>query len=207
MDLVCLDLEGVLIPEIWIAFAEKTGIESLKATTRDIPDYDELMVQRLGILKENNLKLNDIQAVIATLEPLPGAKAFLDSLRQSYQLVILSDTFYEFAQPFMKQLAWPTLFCHKLIVDAQDNVTDYKLRQPDPKRASVKAFRDLRYRIFAAGDSYNDTTMLSEADSGFLFRAPDNVIEEFPQFPVTNEYDELRVFIDRAAREPFAGQS
>jgi|TARA_B110000259_G_scaffold29048_1_gene31118 phosphoserine/homoserine phosphotransferase len=207
MDLVCLDLEGVLIPEIWIAFAEKTGIESLKATTRDIPDYDELMVQRLGILKENNLKLNDIQAVIATLEPLPGAKAFLDSLRQSYQLVILSDTFYEFAQPFMKQLAWPTLFCHKLIVDAQDNVTDYKLRQPDPKRASVKAFHDLRYRIFAAGDSYNDTTMLSEADSGFLFRAPVNVIEEFPQFPVTNEYDELRVFIDRAAREPFAGQS
>ena len=207
MDLVCLDLEGVLIPEIWIAFAEKTGIESLKATTRDIPDYDELMVQRLGILKENNLKLNDIQAVIATLEPLPGAKAFLDSLRQSYQLVILSDTFYEFAQPFMKQLAWPTLFCHKLIVDAQDNVTDYKLRQPDPKRASVKAFHDLRYRIVAAGDSYNDTTMLSEADSGFLFRAPDNVIEEFPQFPVTNEYDELRVFIDRAAREPFAGQS
>ena len=207
MDLVCLDLEGVLIPEIWIAFAEKTGIESLKATTRDIPDYDELMVQRLGILKENNLKLNDIQAVIATLEPLPGAKAFLDSLRQSYQLVILSDTFYEFAQPFMKQLAWPTLFCHKLIVDAQDNVTDYKLRQPDPKRASVKAFHDLRYRIFAAGDSCNDTTMLSEADSGFLFRAPDNVIEEFPQFPVTNEYDELRVFIDRAAREPFAGQS
>lgn len=207
MDLVCLDLEGVLIPEIWIAFAEKTGIESLKATTRDIPDYDELMVQRLGILKENNLKLNDIQAVIATLEPLPGAKAFLDSLRQSYQLVILSDTFYEFAQPFMKQLAWPTLFCHKLIVDAQDNVTDYKLRQPDPKRASVKAFHDLRYRIFAAGDSYNDTTMLSEADSGFLFRAPDNVIEEFPQFPVTNEYDELRVFIDRAAREPLAGQS
>lgn len=207
MDLVCLDLEGVLIPEIWIAFAEKTGIESLKATTRDIPDYDELMVQRLGILKENNLKLNDIQAVIATLEPLPGAKAFLDSLRQSYQLVILSDTFYEFAQPFMKQLAWPTLFCHKLIVDAQDNVTDYKLRQPDPKRVSVKAFHDLRYRIFAAGDSYNDTTMLSEADSGFLFRAPDNVIEEFPQFPVTNEYDELRVFIDRAAREPLAGQS
>ena len=207
MDLVCLDLEGVLIPEIWIAFAEKTGIESLKATTRDIPDYDELMVQRLGILKENNLKLNDIQAVIATLEPLPGAKAFLDSLRQSYQLVILSDTFYEFAQPFMKQLAWPTLFCHKLIVDAQDNVTDYKLRQPDPRRASVKAFHDLRYRIFAAGDSYNDTTMLSEADSGFLFRAPVNVIEEFPQFPVTNEYDELRVFIDRAAREPFAGQS
>jgi phosphoserine/homoserine phosphotransferase len=197
MDLVCLDLEGVLIPEIWIAFAEKTGIESLKATTRDIPDYDELMVQRLGILKENNLKLNDIQAVIATLEPLPGAKAFLDSLRQSYQLVILSDTFYEFAQPFMKQLAWPTLFCHKLIVDAQDNVTDYKLRQPDPKRASVKAFHDLRYRIFAAGDSYNDTTMLSEADSGFLFRAPDNVIEEFPQFPVTNEYDELRVLIVR----------
>ncbi|MDG1206535.1 MAG: bifunctional phosphoserine phosphatase/homoserine phosphotransferase ThrH [Pseudomonadales bacterium] len=204
MDLVCLDLEGVLIPEIWIAFADKTGIESLKATTRDIPDYDELMSQRLGILKENNLKLNDIQAVIATLEPLPGAKAFLDSLRQSYQLVILSDTFYEFAQPFMKQLDWPTLFCHKLIVDAQDNVTDYKLRQPDPKRASVKAFHTLHYRIFAAGDSYNDTTMLSEADSGFLFRAPDNVIGEFPQFPVTNEYDELRAFIDRAAAEPIS---
>ena len=206
MDLVCLDLEGVLIPEIWIAFAEKTGIESLKATTRDIPDYDELMSQRLRILKENNLKLNDIQAVIATLEPLPGAKAFLDSLRQNYQLVILSDTFYEFAQPFMKQLDWPTLFCHKLIVDAQDNVSDYKLRQPDPKRASVKAFHSLHYRIFAAGDSYNDTTMLAEADSGFLFCAPDNVIAEFPQFPVTTEYDELRAFIDRAASEPITAQ-
>ncbi len=160
-----------------------------------------------AIAEAPEITLNLPVDVIKTLEPLEGAKEFLLWLKSEFQVIILSDTFYEFAQPFMKQLAWPTLFCHKLIVDAQDNVTDYKLRQPDPKRASVKAFRDLRYRIFAAGDSYNDTTMLSEADSGFLFRAPDNVIEEFPQFPVTNEYDELRVFIDRAAREPFAGQS
>ncbi|MFT4631235.1 MAG: phosphoserine/homoserine phosphotransferase, partial [Crocinitomicaceae bacterium] len=165
MDLVCLDLEGVLIPEIWIAFAEKTGIDALKATTRDIPDYDVLMQQRLRILQENDLKLTDIQHVIQTLAPMPGAKAFLDDLRESYQLIILSDTFYEFAQPMMQQLAWPTLFCHKLVVDSEGSVTGYQLRQKDPKRQSVKSLHALNYRIFAAGDSYNDTTMLAEADA------------------------------------------
>ncbi len=201
MDVVCLDLEGVLIPEVWIEFAEATGIESLKATTRDIPNYDDLMKQRLRILTENNLRLDDIQAVISNLKPLPGAIEFLDSLRESYQVIILSDTFYEFAGPFMKQLHWPTLFCHKLVVNDDGMVIDYKLRQEDPKRKSVKSLRQLNFRIFAAGDSYNDTSMLSEADKGFLFRAPQNVIDEFPQFPVTKEYDELHRLIDAAADE------
>ncbi|NQV64661.1 MAG: bifunctional phosphoserine phosphatase/homoserine phosphotransferase ThrH [SAR86 cluster bacterium] len=202
MDLVCLDLEGVLVPEIWIAFAEKTGIESLRATTRDIPDYDVLMQQRLRILAEHNLKLDDIQDVIQTLAPMDGAKDFLDSLRASYQVIILSDTFYEFAQPLMQQLAWPTLFCHRLIVDDAGNVTGYKLRQQDPKKISVQSLHALNYRIYAAGDSYNDTTMLAEADVGFLFRAPKHVIEEFPQFRVTDDYAELRQFIDEAAINP-----
>ena len=201
MDVVCLDLEGVLIPEIWIAFAEKTGIEALRVTTRDIPDYDELMTLRLGLLKENNLKLSDIQAVIATLEPLPGALSFLDKLREDYQVIILSDTFYEFAKPFMKQLHWPTLFCHKLEIDAEGAVIGYKLRQPDPKRISVQSLRQLKFRVFAAGDSYNDTTMLAEADQGFLFRAPKNVVDEFPQYPVTNEYNGLRSFFDNASSQ------
>ena len=199
MDLVCLDLEGVLIPEIWIAFAEKTGIDALRATTRDIPDYDVLMQQRLRILQEHQLKLQDIQEVIQTLAPMAGAKAFLDDLRANYQVIILSDTFYEFAQPMMQQLAWPTLFCHRLVVNASDTVTGYELRQKDPKRMSVRSLHALNYRIFAAGDSYNDTSMLSEADEGFLFRAPANVIQEFPHYRVTEEYSELRRFIDEAA--------
>lgn len=199
MDIVCLDLEGVLIPEIWIAFAEKTGIEELKATTRDVPDYNVLMKQRLEILKNNGLKLEDIQAVISTLSPMEGAREFLDSLREAYQLIILSDTFYDFAEPLMVQLNRPTLFCHKLVIDSSGTVADYKLRQEDPKRKSVKALHSLDFKVFAAGDSYNDTTMLSEADAGFLFRAPDNVIEEFPQYRVTDDYTELRQFIDEAA--------
>ena len=202
MDVVCLDLEGVLVPEIWIAFAEKTGIEALKKTTRDVPDYDELMTGRLEILDANGFRLDDIQAVIAELSPLPGAKAFLDALRQAYQVVILSDTFYEFSRPLMAQLAWPTIFCHRLEIDDEGRVANYRLRQPDPKRASVKALHALNYRVFAAGDSFNDTTMLEEADRGFLFHAPDNVVEAFPQYPAANEYDELRALIDGAAAAP-----
>lgn len=202
MDVVCLDLEGVLVPEIWIAFAEKTGIEALKKTTRDVPDYDELMTGRLEILDANGFRLDDIQAVIAELSPLPGAKAFLDALRQDYQVVILSDTFYEFSRPLMAQLAWPTIFCHRLEIDDSGRVANYRLRQPDPKRASVKALHALNYRVFAAGDSFNDTTMLEEADRGFLFHAPDNVVAAFPQYPAANEYDELRALIDGAAAAP-----
>jgi phosphoserine/homoserine phosphotransferase len=199
MQVVCLDLEGVLVPEIWIKFAEKTGIDALKATTRDIPDYDELMQQRLRLLDENNLDLPAIQAVIAELSPMPGAREFLDSLREKFQVIILSDTFYEFARPLMAQLAWPTLFCHKLEVSGDGRVTDYLLRQKDPKRQSVKALKQLKYTVFAAGDSYNDTTMLDEADAGFLFRAPQNVIDEFPQYKITTEYTELAGFFDKAA--------
>ncbi len=192
MELACLDLEGVLVPEIWIKFAEKTGIEELKATTRDIPDYDVLMQQRLRILDEHNLGLNEIQEVIATLEPLEGAVEFVDWLRERFQLIILSDTFYEFSQPLMRQLGFPTLFCHRLQSDASGKVTNYTLRQKDPKRQSVLALKTLYYRIIAAGDSYNDTTMLAEADAGILFHAPKNVIEEFPQFPAAHTYEELK---------------
>ena len=201
MDLVCLDLEGVLIPEIWIAFAEETGIASLRATTRDIPDYNELMQQRLRILDENRLTLPEIQRVIAGLSPLEGAADFLQDLRQVYQVVILSDTFYEFAQPMMQQLAWPTLLCHRLRVSDDGQILGYVLRQQDPKRHAVEAFKALNYRIFAAGDSYNDTSMLGSADRGFLFKAPDNVKAEFPQFKSTQDYDVLRAMIDEAARE------
>ncbi len=192
MDVVCLDLEGVLIPEIWIEFAAHTGIDELKATTRDIPDYDELMTMRLSILDKHNLGLNEIQKVIAGMKPLEGAVDFVNWLRSEFQLIILSDTFYEFADPFMVQLGRPTLFCHRLEVAESGKVTGYKLRQKDPKRASVKALKSLNYRILAAGDSYNDTTMLSEADAGFLFMAPDNVIAEFPQYPSITNYDDLR---------------
>ncbi len=201
MEIACLDLEGVLVPEIWIAFAEKTGIDALRATTRDIPDYDVLMKQRLRILDEHGLKLNDIQKVIATLKPLDGAVEFVNWLRERFQVVILSDTFYEFSQPLMRQLGFPTLLCHKLVVDENDRVVDYQLRQKDPKRQSVLAFQGLYYRIIAAGDSYNDTTMLAEADAGILFHAPDNVIAEFPQFPAVHTFEDLkREFIKASNR-------
>lgn len=192
MELACLDLEGVLVPEIWIAFAEKTGIEELKATTRDIPDYDVLMRQRLKILDEHGLKLPDIQAVIAELKPLDGAVEFIDWLRERFQVVILSDTFYEFSQPLMRQLGFPTLLCHKLEVEADGRVSGYKLRQVDPKRQSVRAFQLLNYRVIAAGDSYNDTTMLTQAEAGILFHAPENVIQEFPQFPAVHTFADLK---------------
>ena len=202
MELACLDLEGVLIPEIWIAFAEKTGIEELRATTRDIPDYDVLMKQRLGLLDQHGLTIDDIQQVIATLEPLPGAADFLNWLRERFQVIILSDTFYEFSLPLMRQLGWPTLLCHRLITDEQGRVVDYKLRQTDPKRASVKALHSLNYRVIAAGDSYNDTTMLSEAEAGILFHAPQNVIDEFPQFPAVQTFEELRAEFIKASDRP-----
>ena len=189
--IVTLDLEGVLVPEIWIAFAQKTGIDELRLTTRDIPDYDELMAGRLSILNKNSLKLSDIQEVISMLAPLEGAKAFLDELRSLTQVVILSDTFLEFAEPLMKQLDWPTIFCHDLEIDGEGRVVNYRLRQPDQKRKAVEAFRGLNYSIIAAGDSYNDTTMLGEADKGFLFRAPDIVKNQFPQFKSAEEYEEL----------------
>ncbi len=192
MELACLDLEGVLIPEIWIEFADKTGIDELRATTRDIPDYDVLMKQRLALLDQHGMKIQDIQEVIATLSPLAGAVEFTDWLRERFQLIILSDTFYEFSAPLMKQLGWPTLFCHRLITDAAGRVVDYKLRQKDPKRCSVKALHSLQYRVIAAGDSYNDTTMLAEAEVGILFHAPQNVIDEFPQFEAVHTYEDLK---------------
>ena len=188
---VCLDLEGVLIPEVWIAFAEKTGIDSLRRTTRDEPDYDILMQGRLKILADNGFELSDIQEVIGSMQPLPGAREFLDELRERSQLIILSDTFYQFAAPFMRQLGQPTLFCHQLVVDPQDRVTGYELRVPDGKRKAVAALKNIGFRVHAAGDSYNDTTMLMEADRGILFRCPDNVAEEFPQFERTERYDQL----------------
>lgn len=191
MEIACLDLEGVLIPEIWVSFAERTGIEGLKATTRDVPDYDVLMRQRLRLLEENDLRLPDIQAVIDDLTPLEGAAEFLDWLRSRFQVLILSDTFYEFAAPLMRQLGWPTLFCHHLEVTGAGRVSGYRLRQADPKRKAVQALHGLNFRIIAAGDSYNDTTMLAEADAGILFCPPQNVIDEFPQFPVTRDYQEL----------------
>ena len=194
MDMVCLDLEGVLVPEIWIAFAEETGIEALKATTRDVPVYDDLMRQRLAILDEHGLSLPQIQSVIAAMKPLPGAREFLDELRASFQVVILSDTFYDFAKPLMAQLGWPTLLCHRLEISDSGMITNYLLRQADPKRQAVKAFHSLNYRVLAAGDSYNDTSMLEQADAGFLFCPPQQVIDDFPQFPVATDYATLLGF-------------
>lgn len=192
MEIACLDLEGVLVPEIWIEFAKVTGIEELKATTRDIPDYDVLMKQRLRILDEHGLGLKEIQDVIATLKPLDGAVEFVDWLRERFQVIILSDTFYEFSQPLMRQLGFPTLLCHRLNTDERGRVVGYTLRQKDPKRQSVLALKTLYYRVIAAGDSYNDTTMLGEADRGILFHAPQNVIDEFPQFPAVHTYEDLK---------------
>ena len=192
MEIACLDLEGVLVPEIWIGFAEKTGIDELAATTRDIPDYDVLMKQRLAILDQHSLGLPDIQEVISTMAPMPGAKKFIDWLKERFQLLILSDTFYEFSQPLMRQLDYPTLFCHRLVADDNGRIVDYKLRQKDPKRQSVKALHGLNFRVIASGDSYNDTSMLGEADAGILFRAPANVIQEFPQYPAVESYEELK---------------
>jgi phosphoserine/homoserine phosphotransferase len=200
VQIVCLDLEGVLVPEIWIAFADRTGIPELRRTTRDEPDYDKLMRFRLELLRRHKLGLPDIQKVIRELGPEPGAKEFLDALRTRYQVLILSDTYYEFAMPLMAQLGMPTLFCHRLETDAQGFVTNYRLRMPDQKRASVQALRGLNFKVIAAGDSYNDTAMLSAADAGILFRPPQNVIADFPQFPVVREYAGLTDAIADASR-------
>ncbi len=196
MQIVCLDLEGVLIPEIWIEFAGRTGIPELARTTRDEPDYDKLMAFRLRILRERGLGLPDIQRVVAEMTPLEGAAAFLDNLRDAYEVIILSDTFYELAHPLMRALGRPTLFCHSLEVDADGRVVDYRLRMPDQKRAAVRRLRELNFRVVAAGDSYNDTAMLGEAHRGFFFRPPAAIVQAFPQFPVIRSYDELRGAID-----------
>lgn len=197
--IVTLDMEGVLTPEIWIAVAEKTGIDALRRTTRDEPDYDKLMRSRIEILDRHGLSLSAIQSVIATLEPLPGAREFLDTLRSITQLLILSDTFEQFAAPFMRQLGMPTLLCHTLVVQ-DDRIVDYRLRIPDQKRAAVVALQQLNYRVIAAGDSFNDTSMLGAADAGFLFHAPDNVKAQFPQFTAVDRYDELLALITGAMR-------
>jgi phosphoserine/homoserine phosphotransferase len=195
MYIVCSDLEGVFIPEIWINVAEKTGIPELRVTTRDISDYDILMRKRLQILKENNLKLSDIQSVINTMDPLDGALEFLDWLRSITQVIVVSDTFKEFAGPMMKKLGMPTLFCHSLTVDASGMITSYDLRQQKAKEKTTLALKSLNYQIIAMGDSYNDIAMLKAADKGILFRPPENVIREFPEFPVTHDYNSLKELI------------
>lgn len=199
--LVAMDLEGVLVPEVWIAFAEATGIPELRLTTRDISNYDQLMRHRLGILKEHGLKLADIQRVIDGMEVLPGALEYMAWLEARYQNVVLSDTFYEFASPFMRKLGWPTLFCNSLVVDDEGMVVDYRMRLLDGKRHATLSFKNLNFTVIAMGDSYNDTNMLMEADFGILFRPPQNVIDEFPQFPVATEYAEVQRLI-----EEFAGR-
>ena len=200
MQVICLDLEGVLVPEIWIEFSKRTNIPELARTTRDEPDYDKLMKSRIALLEQHRLKLADIQDVIAGMGPMDGAKAFLDDLRSRYQVLILSDTFYEFAQPLMQQLAWPTLLCHKLEVDANGFVRRHVLRMPDQKRHAVNALRGLNLQVIAAGDSYNDTGMLSAAHAGFFIHPPEAITKQFPQFPVTRSYAELKAAIDGAAQ-------
>jgi phosphoserine/homoserine phosphotransferase len=205
MQIVCLDLEGVLVPEIWIAFSQRTGIPEFRRTTRDEPDYDKLMRFRLDLLRRHGLKLADIQAVIGGMAPLDGAKAFLDDLRARFQVVILSDTFYEFADPLMQQLGRPTLFCHRLETDADGFVANYRLRQPDQKRQAVNALKGLNFKVIAAGDSYNDTGMLAAADAGFFIHPPENIVAQFPQFAVSRNYAELKAHIDAAAARLAAG--
>ena len=200
MDIVCLDLEGVLVPEIWIAFSEKTGILQLRITTREEPDYDKLMKYRMNILKEHNLTLKDIQDVIATIKPLEGAREFLDKVREITQVVILSDTFTEFAKPLMKQLGWPTILCNSLVIDDKGMLAGIRLRQQDGKRKAIDAFRSMNFRTFAAGDSYNDLTMIRKADKGCLFRAPQNILKEEPDLKLCTTYDEffeeIRSFVE-----------
>ncbi len=191
MEIICLDLEGVLVPEIWIAFAEKTGLKELRITTREEPDYHKLMNFRMDILRKNNLSLRDIQNVIATIKPLDGAKDFLDKVRSITQVVILSDTFSEFAQPLMKQLGWPTILCNSLQTDRDNMLTGIVMRQEDGKRKAIEGFRNMGFRTFAAGDSYNDLTMIRKADKGCLFRAPENILKECPDLRLCTTYDQF----------------
>ena len=197
MDILCLDLEGVLIPEIWQAVAARTGIDELNKTTRDIPVYDDLMQLRLGVLREHDLSLSLIEEVIGGLDPLPGADDFLSWARERFQVAIISDTFYQFAMPMMAKLGRPTLLCHKLEV-RNARIVGYRIRQPDPKRCSVKAFKSLQYRVFAAGDSYNDISMLEESDAGFFYCAPEKVRREFPQYAAAESYRDLQELLDSA---------
>ena len=189
-SIVTLDMEGVLTPEIWIAVAERTGIDAMRRTTRDEPDYDKLMHYRIDLMDRHGITLPKIQETIGTLALLPGALDFLNQLRQRIQVIILSDTFEQFAQPFLRQMGWPTLFCHRLLVE-KDRIAGYQLRLPDQKKSAVAALQSLNYNVVAAGDSFNDTTMLGQADHGILFHAPENVVRQFPQFPAVNEYDVL----------------
>jgi phosphoserine/homoserine phosphotransferase len=191
MKIVCLDLEGVLVPEIWIAFSEAAGIKELRLTTRDEPDYDVLMKKRIGILKRHNLKLADIQKVIASMQPLDGAIRFVETLRENTQFLILSDTFDQFARPLMRKLGWPTLFCNTLVIDAGGEITNYRLRQQNGKKNAVAGLQGMGFKVYAAGDSYNDVAMLKTADKGFFFRPPENIIKEFPGFPVSQTYAQL----------------
>ncbi len=191
MNMVCLDLEGVLVPEIWIAFSEESGIPELRRTTRDEPDYDKLMRWRLGILKEHGLKLADVQNVIAKIDPLPGAKEFLDSLREVTQVVILSDTFEEFAKPLMKKLGWPTILCNNLVISEDGFISDFKMRCRDTKLTTVRAFQSIGYDTIASGDSYNDLDMILAGKAGFLFRSTEKIKNEYPQLPAFETYDEL----------------
>ena len=205
MQMICLDLEGVLVPEIWIEFSKRVDVPELARTTRDEPDYDKLMRFRIGLLEQHGLKLADIQDVIAGMGPMPGAREFLDELRSRYQVLILSDTFYEFAQPLMRQLGWPTLLCHRLEVDTRGFVTRHLLRQADQKRHAVEALKSLNFQVIAAGDSYNDTGMLGAAHAGFFIHPPESIVARFPQFPVTRSYEELTAAIDGAAAQLRSG--
>jgi phosphoserine/homoserine phosphotransferase len=192
MYVICSDLEGVFVPEVWINVAEKTGIPELRRTTRDEPDYNKLMRQRMKILNEHGLRLHDIQAVIAQIKPLPGALEFIAWIKERSQLIVVSDTFIQFADPLMKQLGRPTLFCHSLVMDETNRIVDYKLRQPDPKRKTVEALQSLKYDVIGMGDSYNDISMLKASNVGILFRPPQNVINDYPELPVTQDYDDLK---------------
>jgi phosphoserine/homoserine phosphotransferase len=203
MHIVCSDLEGIFVPEIWINVAEKTGIKELRLTTRDISDYDVLMKKRLAILDENRLKIDDIKAVIATMDPLDGALEFLDWLRPRIQIIVVSDTFDQFARPLLQKLGWPTLFCHTLSINPDGSIAGYKLRQKDSKREAVISLKSLNYDTIAVGDSYNDITMLKEADNGILFDPPENVKNEFPEFPVTYSYDDLKNIIQQILSNDF----